>query len=964
MKKLFLFLFILFTFFLAKAQYFNSGQDPASVRWRQINTDKFKLIYPEFFEAQAQRFMNVMDTVKGKVQFPSGPPMPKIPIIFHTQTIEPNAFATWTPRRSEFFTCPPQDSYAQDWLEQLSIHEYRHMVQMAQVNQGFTRFMYYLVGEHAVGAFTGLFEPLWFMEGDAVCVETALSRSGRGRVPAFEQGIRTQILEKGSYSFDKAIFGSYKDFVPDHYVVGYQITANTKRKYGDEVWQKAVDEVGRKPFIITPFNHGLKKAAGKGKTALYEETVTDLTALWTNQKEKTELTELKPVSLPQKTYTLYQYPQVVNDTLFLAERSSLDDIPRFVFLDIRGNERVFFTPGFFSTDVFSTNLGNQTQTNKPGQLVIDRLALEKGKIVWAEKKLDPRWQQRSYSVLKIVDFETREVRQLTKRTRLFAPSFKPDGKQIVAVQVSEQNESSLQLFDAQTGRYLSTCFTAKTPDFIMTPNWSKDGKQLVFTLLSKNGKSLCLLNLESRSVETVLPPTFVEISNPSFVNERYLIFNGAFSGIDNIYAIDLTTKNVFQVTSSMYGASNADYNSRTRQLVYSDYTANGLRVVTCPFDTALWKPLPQVEDHSAALYKSLAANENYWVFDSSRQGTKVYESKPYRKFPHLFHFHSWAPAYLNYMDETYDFGLSVMSQNLLSTSTLVAGYHWISNEKTGQFKATWEYAGWYPVLNLDASYGKRAAYDYFTDGSSKRYTWDETQLDAEVKVPLLFTFGKYYINLVPSATLSWVNRENNHSLNPEKFEGSYSSLNYRMYAARYIKQSLKDIYPRWGQVIDLNYAHAPFGEIDFGHIVSAEATLFFPGFIRTHGIKLYGGIQNTTSGPDSYFSSIVDFPRGIAPVQTGELLSLKANYKFPVWYPDGGIAGIAYFKRVKANLFYDFSQTDLPEAMQSYGVELTTDAHFARFTLPIDIGVRLGMANYPKQTFFADFLFSMNLGLY
>ena len=39
----------------AKAQYFQTGQDPSSIKWKQINTINFQVIYPEEFEKQAQR---------------------------------------------------------------------------------------------------------------------------------------------------------------------------------------------------------------------------------------------------------------------------------------------------------------------------------------------------------------------------------------------------------------------------------------------------------------------------------------------------------------------------------------------------------------------------------------------------------------------------------------------------------------------------------------------------------------------------------------------------------------------------------------------------------------------------------------------------------------------------------------------------------------------------------------------
>jgi len=70
-----------------------------------------------------------------------------------------------------------------------------------------------------------------------------------------------------------------------------------------------------------------------------------------------------------------------------------------------------------------------------------------------------------------------------------------------------------------------------------------------------------------------------------------------------------------------------------------------------------------------------------------------------------------------------------------------------------------------------------------------------------------------------------------------------------------------------------------------------------------------------------------------------------------------------YFKRFKANLFFDGGKAirhGLNQQLQSTGVELTSDMHILRFVFPVDLGVRLGYQPLEKQ-YFADFLFSVNL---
>ena len=44
-----------------KAQFVDLGQDPCSTRWRQIKTDNFQIIYPDFFEDNAKYLANIYE---------------------------------------------------------------------------------------------------------------------------------------------------------------------------------------------------------------------------------------------------------------------------------------------------------------------------------------------------------------------------------------------------------------------------------------------------------------------------------------------------------------------------------------------------------------------------------------------------------------------------------------------------------------------------------------------------------------------------------------------------------------------------------------------------------------------------------------------------------------------------------------------------------------------------------------
>ena len=276
-----LFLILFFIPLFGVAQFYSLGQDPGSTKWRQIKSENFKLIYPQQFEDKAQHFVNLLENSRKYTPLSLNAKVPIMPVVLHAQDITANAFSVWAPRRLELYTAPPQSSYAQPWLEQLAIHEYRHSVQLSSMNTGLTKVMGYVLGEQAAAAVLGLYLPFWFIEGDAVSTETAFSKSGRGRVPSFSMELRAQILEKGRYSYDKAVNGSYRNYIPDYYMLGYEMVARAREiKSNSDVWAKTLRYVGRNPYLPWAFNQGLKKSLGLTKENLFLNTMNDLKGKW------------------------------------------------------------------------------------------------------------------------------------------------------------------------------------------------------------------------------------------------------------------------------------------------------------------------------------------------------------------------------------------------------------------------------------------------------------------------------------------------------------------------------------------------------------------------------------------------------------------------------------------------------------------------------------------------------------
>src|SRR5690606_35980063 len=117
-----------------------------------------------------------------------------------------------------------------------------------------------------------------------------------------------------------------------------------------------------------------------------------------------------------------------------------------------------------------------------------------GILVWDELKYDARYRYRDYSVINCYDTRTGRYRQLSRRSRLFAPSLSSDGTRIVAVKVGPDQRSSLVILDSRNGAELWE--SGKFDRQLHTPSFDDRGERIVFMLSGKEGRSMALYYLK------------------------------------------------------------------------------------------------------------------------------------------------------------------------------------------------------------------------------------------------------------------------------------------------------------------------------------------------------------------------------------------------------------------------------------------------------------------------------------
>jgi hypothetical protein len=944
---------------ISKAQYFETGQDPASIKWRQINTENFQIIYPDYYEAQAQKLALIMEKVYGYSYNSLKHHPKKISIILHTQTVQSNGLVAWAPKRSEFYTTPHQRIYAQDWLQQLAIHEFRHVVQIDKVNSELPKIIKILLGEQGTAGVFGIYFPWWFIEGDAVVTETALSNSGRGRFPSFLMEHKAQVVENGIYKYDKAYNGSVKDFVPDHYKLGYYLVGSTREKYGTQIWDSVVDRVGKKPFSLNPFNKALKQNTGFTKVKLYESVFDSLQNDWKSQDNKFQSVPPKVRSPEKKWYTNYKYNHWLNDSAIVSYKTSLNETSSFVLIDNSRKER---------------------QIIKPGIIFDESINYRGDWIVWNEQIPDLRWSHSGKSVIRLYNIETSKKHKIIPEFMAFAPAISPNMNSVAVVEIDFSSNYYLSVYRIVDGKLLNRIQT-KNNNYFFSPEWLNE-KELVAIVLFEEGKRLAKFNLETKKMDLLIQEDLGEIKSLEVVNNQ-IYFTGSYTGKNGIFVLNLSKNSIQQIYEPRFGSDYAAISPNDSNVIFSDYTADGFRIIELPASESSWRPLNEIPKHKYKLADTLAKQES-GVLDLYDLGTKNYKSKRYSKAAHAFNFHSWAPVSID--PDSYEItpGVSFLSQNKLGTSFTTLGYEWDVTEKTGKVYGKYTFKGWYPIFDVELNTGNRAS-EYMLieqqkdkdgmvvqqDTSLQRFTWKQTNLELDARIPFNFSRGKFYRLLQPEISYDFSFYRHDDSTPDQFFDGNFQTLIYRLYYQQVLWQSSMDVYPNFGFTVDASYRHSPFGDIELGNMVLGQSYLFVPGVLSNHGIRLYAGYQEKNPADDHSFSDVIKYPRGWGKINSNKMQSYAIDYKMPLFYPEWSIGGLAYLKRVEASLFADYAYLEgnyykdghvagtYTSDISSYGIELTGDMHFLRFYAPVEIGTRMSYLPETGRVYF-DFLFSID----
>ena len=891
-------------------------QNPSEIEWKKIDTVHFEIIFPKEVEVQAQRVTHLLEAAYPLVTRSLEVAPPKLSLILQNQSTISNGFVTLAPRRSEWYLTPAidPDLTNTEWLKTLSIHEFRHVVQFQKTRQGFNRFYEIILGEIGQALGLGLSLPPWFLEGDAVGIETALSVGGRGRLPLFERDLRTLLLSGKDFDYDKAHLGSYKDYIPNHYVYGYFYTTFMRNKQGDLFLSHLANMSTQKSYNPLTFYNAYANATGMAFEDFYRKTLKEMIKNWKEKEQKLVLTPFEVKNIyDKKDWINYLYPQAVGKNKFLALKKGLSFIEQFVIFDVQ-NEKTIFYPGPLHNEY-------------PYKVRNNRLA-------FVEYEVDPRWGVRDFSRVKVYDLVKNAFVADLRRTKARLAVLDESGEKILYVNWDELQGQEIVIRDL-SGKVL---FQHKYPvDKVITSLDWHSSKEIVMVVKDyQDQKKIIKISLTNRQEAVLLAPSTL---NLGFITSQLgkVLIESPTSGIDNIF--EVTQFGLKQITSSRFGAyAPSLFND---ELVYNDYSVSGMNVAV---KKMAWDEKQESTDSFVPYFEKLALFE---ASDKSRDMNQdffnqdKYPVTPYSQVKNAINLHSWlilAPPL------SADVMLVGISRDVLNKFSLMAGASYDINEQEteGFVSAAWSHL--YPVFDLRAGYGGRSQNK--KSGSKEiQDHWEEGTFEAGMQIPWKRISGRFLhdFSIRGFGKVIKVTNKNSDDVS-EIRNGALFSSGAQMQYSFVSRQSRRDLNPSLGASL-LGHVEAGkdfTGNSDRGSIETLDGRIYLPGFFRHH--SFFHQLAFEKQRDKSYqYSSLLTKPRGTSNIFLEEMTKYSGNYLFPLAYPDWHASSYIYFKRLSLNLFFDEVNgydRGFNYSSASTGWEALLDTHFFRIFIPITLGLR------------------------
>ncbi len=583
-----------------------AANDP-NIVWQTIETPHFRIHFPSQGRPVAERVADLAEDIHARLAPAVGwQPSEVTELLLADQTDSANGSATALPYNAVRLNITAPDDMsplgdAEDWYLELVTHEYTHILHTDHIT-GIPAIANALLGKTYA---PNQVQPRWALEGLAVFEESQRTSGGRLRSAIWNMYMRGDVMENNVAELDE-FSNSVRRWPQGNlwYLYGSFFMRWIAETYGEEAIRKMIDDYSRQ-IIPYAFNRSVRRATGRTFEELYPAWIATLRRVYGAQVDAVRARGIRQGVRITKAGQNARHPRWIPKGAWPGHEGDL------LYFRDDGHS----TAGMYAVPVSRDPTSGQiTGAREVDRELLIRVSGEStvsftpdGGAVW--DSLDQFQNLFYFNDLFRAPPNTRSPRGLEGRTkrltegfRAIEPDVSPDGRK-VAFTSNHRGTTYLQIarLTEDGVEDVKNIVPGKPFDQAYTPRWAPDGRHLAYSAWSHGGYR------DVRVVDTT-DGSFIEIAHdraqdggPSWSPDgKYVFFHSDRTGIDNVYAWDVETHRLRQVTNVTTGAFQPEVSADGKTLAYVGYTHNGFDLFAMPLDEKQWlDALPYVDDRPA-----------------------------------------------------------------------------------------------------------------------------------------------------------------------------------------------------------------------------------------------------------------------------------------------------------------------------------------------------------------------------
>ncbi|NKB71792.1 MAG: BamA/TamA family outer membrane protein [Candidatus Latescibacteria bacterium] len=579
------------------------GQNHPELRWRQLETEHFRVLYHQGLERTAQVAADIAEKAYGPVtQLYGYQPADKVRIVLKDYDDYANGAAYYYQDTIEIWTSSLDHDFdlrgTSDWLPNVITHEFTHIVSLGASRKGpqrmpalYLQYFGYQREENRTDILIGYPDilasyplmttvvPMWFAEGVAQ-YQTAQVHHDRWDSHR-DMVLRTAVLDSSLLAFDAmGVFakkGLGNEYVYDH---GYGLVRYIAQTYGDD--KLAAICRGLSAWSSLNIDGVFEQVLGLGSQQLYGDWYQSMLAHYQGQVgalgpllegevvANRGFSNIRPALSPDGRYLAY-----------LSTRSRHYGPHLLVLRELASGEEEVLSAGIewvsWAPDSGHLLLSRKDRADKYGSRQADIYTYD---IEGAEAGWMRRGLQVVPAVIGLSAPESPRLQRLTRGLRALYPTYSPDGAWIAFIK-NEHSTNNLGLFEVASGevRYL-TEYDDGT--LLYTPQWAPDGQSLVLSMARGEQRDIVRVPIgavgAAGSDLEIIVGTKGTDRDPVWSRDgRDVVFASDRSGIFNLYRLELDSRRLWQLTNVVGGALSPSLGAEG-QIVFAAYDSSSYQL--------------------------------------------------------------------------------------------------------------------------------------------------------------------------------------------------------------------------------------------------------------------------------------------------------------------------------------------------------------------------------------------------